>query len=124
MVELEAPFENVAIERNMPSLKLFYDMTFDLNTYTVVYGSCWEPVLAQVNLALDLINKPSTDPSPPLPWWDKMRLIAHGKLTVSGRRLSYLQHASLNPYNSTEMLDTTWTNAMVYWYVLKCIPTS
>ncbi|XP_022666195.1 protein KIAA0100-like isoform X2 [Varroa jacobsoni] len=115
-IELEAPFGNVSIQRNMPSLKLFYDMTFDLNTFTVVYGSCWEPVLAQVNLALDLINKPSTDPSPPLPWWDKTRLIFHGKLTVSGRRLSYLQHASLNPYNNTEMLDTTWTNAMVYWH--------
>ncbi|OQR70625.1 protein KIAA0100-like, partial [Tropilaelaps mercedesae] len=116
VVDLESPFENVAIERNMPSLKLFYDMTFDLNTFTVVYGSCWEPVLAQVNLALDLINKPSTDPSPPLPWWDKTRLIFHGKLTVSGRRLSYLQHASLNPYNNAEMLDTTWANAMVYWH--------
>ncbi|XP_028967447.1 protein KIAA0100 [Galendromus occidentalis] len=116
IVELNAPFENRIIERNMPPLKFFYDMTFDLNTYTWVYGSCWEPILAQVNLALDLINKPSTDPSPPLPWWDKARLLTHGKLTVSGHRLSYLQHASLNPYNCTEMLDTTWTNAMVYWH--------
>lgn len=47
-VELDAPFESRTIERNMPPLKFFYDMTFDLNTFTWVYGSSWEPILAQV----------------------------------------------------------------------------
>nr|KAG5698428.1 hypothetical protein BaRGS_006623 [Batillaria attramentaria] len=62
----------------------------DLKTYTLAYGVCWEPAVALFNLAMDLISKPSVDPSRPLPFWDKMRLLLHGRLTMAIARMSWL----------------------------------
>ena len=81
----------------------------------MAYGGCWEPVVAQFNLALDLINKPSIDPSQPLPWWDKVRLLFHGRLTMTVVKMSWLYHASLDPYNSTELMDWTWSDLVLDW---------
>lgn len=87
----------------------------DLGYLSMTYGSCWDPVVAQVNLALERVNRPSADLSPPLAWWDKARLLLHGRLTVSARQLSMLQHVSLHPYNDTELFEVAWTDAIVDW---------
>lgn len=81
----------------------------------MAYGSCWEPAMAQFNLSMDLVNKPSVDPSWPLPWWDKVRLLFHGRLTMSVKQMSWLYHASLDPYNTTELMDWSWTNLILDW---------
>lgn len=46
--------------------------------YTVVWGPCWDPAWTLISQSVDLLTKPSADPSPPLPWWDKSRLLLHG----------------------------------------------
>ena len=46
--------------------------------YTVVWGPCWDPAWTLIGQSVDLLTKPSADPSPPLPWWDKSRLLFHG----------------------------------------------
>lgn len=46
--------------------------------YTVVWGPCWDPAWTLIGQCVDLLTKPSADPSPPLPWWDKSRLLFHG----------------------------------------------
>lgn len=46
--------------------------------YTIVWGPCWDPAWTLVGQAIDLLTKPSEDPSAPLPWWDKSRLLLHG----------------------------------------------
>ena len=71
--------------------------------------------MALYNLALDLISKPSVDPSRPLPFWDKMRLLLHGRLTMAMERMSWLYHASLDPYNNTELMDWTWSRLVMDW---------
>eukprot|EP00058_Branchiostoma_floridae_P006376 XP_002591864.1 hypothetical protein BRAFLDRAFT_89377 [Branchiostoma floridae] len=58
-VEIGAPFGDATVERSMQPLKFFHDL------------SC------------DYLSKPSIDPSKPLPWWDKSRLLYHGRLTMS-----------------------------------------
>lgn len=65
--------------------------------------------------ALSLINQPSRDPSMPLPWWDKMRLLFHGRLTLMVERMTLLLHASLDPYNTTEEMELTWTSLTMDW---------
>jgi hypothetical protein len=79
------------------------------------YGVCWEPAVALFNLAADLINKPSIDPSRPLPFWDKMRLLFHGRWTMAVARMSWLYHASFDPYNNTELMDWTWSSLLMDW---------
>lgn len=78
-------------------------------------GACWEPSIAQYNLCLDLVNKPSIDPSRPLPIWDKIRLLLHGKFFMSVENMSWLYHASFDPYNTTEFMDWSWSNAILEW---------
>ena len=61
------------------------------------------------------IFTPSRDPSPPLPFWDKMRLLFHGRLTMCIRQMTVLLHASLDPYNTTEEMELTWSEVAMDW---------
>lgn len=114
-MEVGQPWGNMTVERSMPSLKFYHELTWDLGYLGLTYGSCWEPVVAQANLCLERVNRPSADPSPALAWWDKARLLLHGRLTVSARRLAMLQHVSLHPYNDAELFEVSWTDAIVDW---------
>ena len=87
----------------------------DVQTWIMAYGACWEPAMAQYNLSVDLINKPSVDPSRPVAWWDKIRLLLHGRLTMSVQQMSWLYHASFDPYNTTELMDWSWTDLILDW---------
>ena len=71
--------------------------------------------MAQYNLAMDHINKPSLDPSRPMAFWDKLRLLLHGRLTMSVQQMSWLYHTSLDPYNRTEFMDWTWSHLVFDW---------
>lgn len=87
----------------------------DIVSFNLAYGPCWEPTMAQVNLAMNKVSRPSVDPSPPLPFWDKFRLLLHGRLTISVQQTRWLYHASLDPYNVTEFMDWTWTEFLLDW---------
>ena len=68
-----------------------------------------------MNVALESINRPSLDSSPLLPWWDKCRLLLHGRLTLSVERMTLLLHASRDPYNTTEEMEFRWTDLSFDW---------
>lgn len=77
--------------------------------------------MAQCNLSFEKIFAPSRDPSPTMPFWDKMRLLYHGRLTVIAKQYTVLLHASLDPYNSTEEMELTWNNCGIIWTNAKMI---
>jgi len=68
-----------------------------------------------VSLGFEKILAPSRDPSPPLPFWDKIRLLFHGRLTMYVRQMTILLHASLDPYNTTEEMELTWSEVAMDW---------
>lgn len=103
------------VERSMNPLKLYYDLDFDVSAIAYTHGASWEPVLQQLSLCFENIIKPSADPSPTLPWWDRVRLLLHGILRVSSSSLSLFLHASLNPYNSTELIEFAFKDSLVEW---------
>lgn len=115
IVEVGAPFEDVTIERSMTSLKFYHDFDWELDYLCYAFGPCWEPVMAQYNLSFEKILAPSKDPSPPLPFWDKMRLLFHGRLTIIAKQFTILLHASLDPYNTTEEMELTWNGCGIVW---------
>lgn len=43
-----------------------------------MWGPCWDPAWTLIGQSVDLLTKPTVDPSPPLAWWDKSRLLLHG----------------------------------------------
>lgn len=81
----------------------------------MAYGPSWEPVMAQISLAMEMVSRPSLDPSPALPWWDKMRLIYHGRFTLLSQHLALFMRASLDPYNITEHMEISWSEVFIEW---------
>ena len=114
-IEIREPFGTHTIERGMTSLKFYHDFDWDLDYLCYAFGPCWEPVMAQCNLSFEKISAPSRDPSPALPFWDKMRLLFHGRLTTLAKQFTILLHASLDPYNTTEEMELTWHNCGIIW---------
>ncbi|XP_043232606.1 protein KIAA0100-like [Amphibalanus amphitrite] len=114
-VRLQSPFEDDQVDRSLMSLKYYYDLSSDVDQLVAAYGPCWEPAVAMFNLCLEKVLRPSTDPSPPLPWWDKVRLKMHGRITQSVRQLTLLLHASLDPYNTTEEMELTFADLVTDW---------
>ncbi|XP_014476959.1 PREDICTED: protein KIAA0100 [Dinoponera quadriceps] len=120
-IEIGAPWEDIVVERGMTSLKYYHDLNWDIDKFRYAFGPCWEPVVAQCNLSFEKILHPSRDPSPPLPFWDRMRLALHGRLTLCVKRLTVLLHGSLDPYNTTEEMELTWTGLELDWTQGKII---
>ncbi|XP_076248425.1 bridge-like lipid transfer protein family member hobbit [Calliopsis andreniformis] len=114
-IEIGSPWEDIVVERGMTSLKYYHDLNWDIDKFRYAFGPCWEPVIAQCNLSFEKIIHPSRDPSPPLPFWDKMRLALHGRLTLCVKQLTVLLHGSLDPYNTTEEMELTWTGLELDW---------
>ncbi|XP_037869242.1 protein hobbit [Bombyx mori] len=109
------PWGDVELERSMMPLKWYYDLCCEMAQFSYAFGPCWDPVIAHCNLAFDHVSRPSLDPSPPLAWWDKVRLLMHGRLTLNCSKFTCLLHVSLDPYNTTEEMEVTWTDLVLDW---------
>ncbi|CAH2215768.1 jg25678, partial [Pararge aegeria aegeria] len=114
-IEQGEPWGQFELERSMMPLKWYYDLCCEMTEYSYAFGPCWEPVIAHCNLAFDQVSRPSLDPSAPLAWWDKVRLLFHGRLTVNCSKFTCLLHVSLDPYNTTEEMEVTWSDLVLDW---------
>ena len=108
-------FDDAVIERGMTPLKFYHELAIDVETWKMAHGSCWEPALSQFSISLAHMTGTSLDPSPALPWWDKIRLIFHGRLLLAARSTQLLLHASLDPYNTTEEIAFSFTDMELDW---------
>lgn len=114
-VDLFSDFDPICVERTMPTRKIYHDIKIRTASWTYTHGATWEPVLAQMSLCFESVVKPSTDPSPALPWWDKMRFLFHGNMSVESQQLSLFFHGSLDPYNSTELIEIGFFKSIIDW---------
>lgn len=71
--------------------------------------------MAQVNLCMNSITPRTVDPSPLLPWWDKIRLYLHGRWSFAANKMSWLYHVASSPYNDTEEMEWVWDQSYVDW---------
>ncbi|XP_067864625.1 bridge-like lipid transfer protein family member 2 [Heptranchias perlo] len=114
-LSLGAPWGDVFIERNMPPLKWYHDFESQISLFTVVWGPCWDPAWTLIGQAVDLLTKPTVDPSPPLPWWDKSRLLFHGHWAMDIEQANLHQLATEDPYNTTENMHWEWNKLQFNW---------
>ncbi|XP_019400878.1 PREDICTED: protein KIAA0100 homolog [Crocodylus porosus] len=115
LLELGAPWGQVTVERNMPPLKFYHDFRSEIALYTIVWGPCWDPAWTLVGQCVDLLTKPSEDPSAPLPWWDKSRLLFHGDWHMDIEQANLHQLATEDPYNTTENMHWEWSGLSFHW---------
>ncbi|XP_067422043.1 bridge-like lipid transfer protein family member 2 isoform X2 [Emydura macquarii macquarii] len=114
-LKLGAPWGDVSVERNMPPLKFYHNFHSEIVQYTVVWGPCWDPAWTLIGQCVDLLTKPSADPSPPLPWWDKSRLLFHGDWQLDIEQANLHQLATEDPYNTTENMHWEWSHLSFHW---------
>ncbi|XP_014859125.1 PREDICTED: protein KIAA0100 homolog isoform X3 [Poecilia mexicana] len=114
-VPLGAPWGDATVHRNMPPLKFYYDFKSNISLYTIVWGPCWDPAWTLIGQSVDLLTKPTADPSPPLAWWDKSRLLLHGHWVMNIEHANLHQLATEDPYNTTENLHWEWTKLNFDW---------
>lgn len=80
------------------------------------YGANWEPAMSWFNQRFEDIKISARDQSkPPLPWWDKLRLLFHGRIYALAESLHWFISTSLDPYNSTEFFVCEWSNLSANW---------
>ncbi|XP_035535920.1 protein KIAA0100-like isoform X1 [Morone saxatilis] len=115
VVPLGPPWGDVTVHRNMPPLKFYYDFKSNINLYTIVWGPCWDPAWTLIGQSVDLLTKPTVDPSPPLAWWDKSRLLMHGRWVMDIDQANLHQLATEDPYNTTENLHWEWNKLNFDW---------
>uniref|UniRef100_A0A8C5MXP2 Bridge-like lipid transfer protein family member 2 n=1 Tax=Leptobrachium leishanense TaxID=445787 RepID=A0A8C5MXP2_9ANUR len=115
IVQLGLPWGDATVERNMPPLKFFHDFHSEIHLYTIVWGPCWDPAWTLVGQYVDLLTKPSVDPSVPLPWWDKSRLLLHGHFSMDIEQANLHQLATEDPYNTTENMHWEWNRLKFAW---------
>ncbi|XP_065816856.1 bridge-like lipid transfer protein family member 2 isoform X1 [Labrus bergylta] len=115
IVPLGAPWGDVTVHRNMPPLKFYYDFKSNISLYTIVWGPCWDPAWTLIGQSVDLLTKPTVDPSPPLAWWDKSRLVMHGRWMMNIDQANLHQLATEDPYNTTENMHWEWSKLNYDW---------
>jgi hypothetical protein len=83
------PVEPVTVIRIVNAPKIYTRTRTVITTSSTIFltwGAAIEPPLADIIRILDTFTKATVDMSPPVGWWDKMRLMLHGQnlVTVTG----------------------------------------
>eukprot|EP00002_Diphylleia_rotans_P009766 TRINITY_DN2011_c0_g1_i1.p1 TRINITY_DN2011_c0_g1~~TRINITY_DN2011_c0_g1_i1.p1 ORF type:complete len:1793 (+),score=331.40 TRINITY_DN2011_c0_g1_i1:103-5481(+) len=76
-------FGSISISSSLLKPKVFHDFDAKVENGEIHYGPALLPMFADLSANIDRLQPPSMESSPPLPWWDTMRLMLHGKLRMT-----------------------------------------
>ncbi|XP_063216130.1 protein hobbit-like [Bacillus rossius redtenbacheri] len=105
VVSLAPPWPDEHLFRNMHPVKLYHDLCCEVQFAEVCWGPSLAPVVSQCILDLEKLLPHSRDPSRLLRCWDKLRLLAHGQLTVVCNDLTVMLPSSPVPRDVVDGLQ-------------------
>lgn len=105
-IKLDVKYFNeiCTITRSVFPMKFYCDLKHNIScngTVRLGFGSSLEPALQEFVSVIDQFTKPNVDPSPPIGWWDKLRLISHGRHVLhltGGSKFAIRMTGSMSPY--------------------------
>ncbi|ODV81863.1 uncharacterized protein CANTADRAFT_45720 [Suhomyces tanzawaensis NRRL Y-17324] len=104
----EDKFYAVTIAKSLSTVKLFTELKCDFDSdlpARFVWGQSLQFGIQQAMLNFDQFSKPPVDPSVKLGFWDKMKLIMHGKCQIRIKKsLEVAFKGSSDPY---DLFDTS-----------------
>ena len=97
------------VVKALAPMKVYHSLRCDATQLELNYGVALLPALADACSAAARLSADSLDPGKPLPWWDKLRYKAHGKLsgTFNNFRLRILADHSPHVFDENMVLDIT-----------------
>ncbi|CAH6720582.1 uncharacterized protein CLIB1444_04S03334 [[Candida] jaroonii] len=100
----EDSFYSVLVPRTLTPVKFMTDINCKIDSdraAMISYCKSYQAVLSAATSALDNFTKPPIDDSP-LGWWDKVALLAHGRITFEiANELCFHMKSSTDPYDLT-----------------------
>lgn len=100
----EDSFYSVLVPRTLTPVKFMTDINCKIDSdraAMISYCKSYQAVLLAATSALDNFTKPPIDDSP-LGWWDKVALLAHGRITFEiSNELCFHMKSSTDPYDMT-----------------------
>ncbi|KAJ3089994.1 hypothetical protein HK102_004954 [Quaeritorhiza haematococci] len=94
----------LVVTRTVNPVKIYTRTTTTISTSSSVcftWGASYDPAITDMARVLDSFTKPNVDPSPPIGWWDKVRIIMHGRNefnVTGGGGIKFRLLGSMNPY--------------------------
>jgi hypothetical protein len=107
------PGEDHTVYKGMTPIKVYHDLDVTVDSVLAAWGPCWEGVLTDVADATDMLTNASVDPSPPLPWYDKARLLRHGPISLRAGLVAFNLLFDTNPQVVRKSLEVTLSGATV-----------
>ncbi|KAJ1512945.1 hypothetical protein HMI54_015328 [Coelomomyces lativittatus] len=106
VMEVRVIAELPCIKKALTPIKLYQALTCTFSTgISVHWGPAIEPCVTFINKIFDQFTYKSLDPSPPLPWWDKLRYLVHGPFHLNAEWIQFHLLGSRNPYYSLVTQD-------------------
>jgi hypothetical protein len=109
------PRNNVTLTRGMSPLKLYHALQMRSRRLTLAFGQSFDPIITHAGMAVDLLDTPGTDPSPPVPWFDKARLLRHGDFDMESDVFELKVSASADPSDDLDYLHGRLTHMRGWW---------
>lgn len=103
-------YDKLVIEKSMSTVKLYtnLDILFDSKAAArFVWGQSYQFAIQQIMLNWDQFSKPPVDPSRKLGFWDKMRLVLHGKCKMKTGKHSSIEVAIKGGRDPYDLFNTS-----------------
>ncbi|KAI6650477.1 hypothetical protein LOD99_5914 [Oopsacas minuta] len=114
-VDIFPPWESYKLNLNVCPLKFIHDLTAETAKIDFAWGAAFEYAWNQVGEATEMLYLPTIDPSPPLPFWDRIRIKRHGNFRLKSDTFTVYALSSKDPYNNTESLVVEMQDFEFLW---------